>query len=112
MPPKRLGNKFETIRITCKAGHEVARYRKPRPEWGNRTHKLWLVQERLGRLSTQPPIVVEDPKTGADTLDIPPTGTEIQCGNPDCGLVVGNIAMVGGTVALQLEESNLKPTKG
>ena len=65
MPPRRLSTgKFKTITIDCKAGHEVARYRKPRSEQGHRTHKLWLLEERIGRLTTEPPILVENPKTG------------------------------------------------
>ena len=112
MPPNKLGNNFKTIKITCKQGHEVAKYRKPKTEWGERTHKLWLIPERLGELCTEPPILQGDPKTREEKLVIPPTDTEIHCGDPRCNLVVGHIAMVGGTVALKLAENNLKPTKG
>jgi hypothetical protein len=112
MPPKKLGNEFKTIKITCVDGHEVARYRKPKSEWGHRTHKLWLLQERLARLSTTPPILVEDQKSREDKLDIPPTDTSIECGEEGCSLEVGKIAMVLGTVAMVLNERNLKPTRG
>lgn len=112
MPPKRLGNEFKTIKIVCKNDHEVARYRKPKEEWGHRTHKLWLIQERIGRLVTEPPILVEDQDNGEDKLDIPPTGTSVKCGERECPLEVGKIAMVLGTVALELTKKNLKPTKG
>lgn len=112
MPPKKLGNNFKTIEITCKKGHEVAKYRKPRAEWGERTHKLWLVSERIGALTTEPPILQQDPKTQQDILVVPETGTEIRCGHAECSLIVGHIAMVGGSVALKLAENNLRPTKG
>lgn len=107
MPPDKLGNKFKTIEITCNNGHEVAQYRKPRSEWGNRTHKLWLIDERIKRLSTQPPLIDDDGE-----LDIPPTDTDILCGKDGCELNIGKIGPVLGKVALILNESNLRPTKG
>lgn len=111
MPPMRLDRNFKTIKVECLNGHEVARYRKPKPEWGHRTHKLWLVEERIGRLSTEPPILVED-ANGQPTLDIPAIDTPIMCGDKNCTLHIGTIAMVKGTVAIELEKPNLKPTKG
>jgi hypothetical protein len=111
MGPGKLGTDFKTIKITCQNGHEVARYRKPRAEWGHRTHKLWLVAERINRLVTEPPIIVPDEQSEM-TLDIPELGTKIQCGEQDCVLQVGTIALVKGTVALELDKSNLKPAKG
>jgi len=107
MPPDRLGNNFKSIKIECQNGHEVARYRKPKSEWGHRTHKLWLLAERINRLETLPPILQDD-----DTLKIPETDTQINCGNRDCKLEIGRIGIVQGTVALILNERNLKPTKG
>lgn len=112
MGPTKLGRDFKTIKVKCSEGHEVARYRKPKGEWGHRTHKLWLVAERINSLLTEPPILVEDPVSDSPKLDIPDLGTQIRCGNPDCDLVVGKIAMVKGTVAIELEASNLQPTKG
>lgn len=111
MPPKRLGNDFKTIDVVCRKGHEVAQYRKPRSEWGERTHKLWLVEERIKRLKTVPPILIADGQ-GDTSLQIPPTGTEIFCGNPECQLMVGEIGLVAGAAALVLEKRNLHPTKG
>ncbi len=110
--PAKLGRDFKTIKITCDNGHEVARYRKPKVEWGHRTHKLWLLEERIGSLTTEPPIYVPDEKTGEMGLEIPPTGTPITCGAEGCELEVGTIAPVKGVVALVLNESNLRPTKG
>jgi hypothetical protein len=116
--PDKLGKNFKTISIECKNGHEVARYRKPKSEWGHRTHKLWLLLERINMLSTEPPLVVYDEKTKQDRLEIPELDTPIMCGNKDCKLYdkcqleIGRIAMVGGTVALKLNENNLRPTKG
>jgi len=112
MAPKRLDRDFKTIRIICNEGHEVARYRKPKAEWGHRTHKLWLIEERLGRLSTQPPIIVEDEETHEQSLEIPALDSPIYCGDKNCELQVGTIAMIKGTVAIELVEQNLKPTKG
>lgn len=112
MGPKKLDKDFKTVKVVCDEGHEVARYRKPKAEWGHRTHKLWLVQERIGRLSTEPPILVEDEKTHAEILDIPDVDTPIYCGDKNCSLQVGTIAMIKGTVAIELTEQNLKPTKG
>lgn len=112
MPPKRLGRDFKTIKVECSAGHEVARYRKPRSEWGERTHKLWLIEERLTKLATEPPILGTDQETDKQALDIPETGTAIHCGNDKCPLEIGKIAMVQGTVAIKLNPQNLKPTKG
>lgn len=112
MPPKRLGNDFKTIRVHCNNGHEVARYRKPRSEWGERTHKLWLVEERLGRLVTEPPILGENEKTQEPELTVPPLGVPVVCGADGCRLEIGTIKMVGGTVALVLNKGNLQPTKG
>lgn len=111
MGPGKLGNDFKTIRVHCNSGHEVARYRKPRAEWGHRTHKLWLVAERINRLVTEPPILVPDGE-GSETLDIPELGTQIYCGDENCALHIGTIALVKGTVALELEKPNLAPTKG
>jgi hypothetical protein len=111
MPPKKLG-KFKTIKIQCLEGHEVARYRKPLNESGHRTHKLWLLEERIGRLSTKPPLLKLDTKTQESVLDVPETGTAIMCGGEDCTLKIGQIGMVGGTVALVLEETSLRPTRG
>ena len=112
MPPKRLGNEFKTIKIDCKNGHEIARYRKPKSESGHRTHKIWLVIDRINRLETRPPILVTDPETQEDMLAIPPTNTLVECGAEGCGLEIGTIQMVLGTIAIKLNESNLKPTKG
>lgn len=111
MPPQRLG-KFKTIKIECRNGHEVARYRKPLAESGHRTHKLWLLPERIGRLATEPPILVENPQTRQEELRIPAQNTNVTCGAEGCDLEVGTIGMVKGTVALVLNERNLKPTKG
>ena len=107
MPPKRIGSDFKTVRVVCNRGHEVAKYRKPRAEWGEQTHKLWLVPERLGRLVTEPPIL-----DSAGDLNIPDTGELICCGAPECNLEIGKIAMVKGTVALVLNKSNIRRTKG
>lgn len=112
MPPAKLGNDFKTIKIKCQGGHEVARYRKPRSEWGHRTHKLWFILERFNRLETEPPILVADPKTHENMLAIPETGTSITCGDRSCELEIGRIGIVGGTAALVLNENNLLPTKG
>jgi len=113
MGPAKLGKDFKTIRINCVNGHEVARYRKPRVEWGHRTHKLWLVAERINRLVTEPPLLVPDPAAaGGERLDIPELGTPINCGDQTCALHIGTIAMIKGTVALELEQANLAPTKG
>lgn len=110
MPPKKLGNDFKTIKIKCVNDHEVARYRKPRAEWGHQTHKLWLVEERLGKLVTEPPIL--QTVDGEPRLSIPELDTEIVCGSPGCELQIGQIAMVKGTVAIELKKTNLRPTKG
>jgi hypothetical protein len=110
--PDKLGRDFKSIEIKCKNGHEVAKYRKPKSEWGQRTHKLWLLEERLARLSTEPPILVKDPQTGEVALDIPETGTRIDCGQETCTLDVGEIKLVHGVVALELNKNNLRPTKG
>lgn len=111
MGPNKLGRDFKTIKIQCVEGHKVAQYRKPKSEWGHRTHKLWLVEERLGKLTTEPPILVED-NGGERRLNIPETGTPIYCGAEGCDLEVGEIALIKGTVALELNKSNIKPTKG
>lgn len=111
MAPKRLGTDSKTVKVKCPSGHEVARYRKPRAEWGERTHKLWLIGERLGRLSTEPPILIDDDK-GTPRVDIPETGTEIKCGDPSCHLVIGEIAIVKGTPAIELTREIMRQTKG
>ncbi len=110
MPPKRLGNDFKTIRVKCAEGHEVARYRKPRSEWGNKTHKLWLVPDRIARLVTVPPILVGD--GGDQHLDVPETGTSLRCGTEECARQIGEIALVQGTPAIVLNKPDLMPTKG
>ncbi len=111
MPPKRLGNDFKTIEIKCDNGHKVAQYRKPRSEWGERTHKLWLVEDRIKMLRTEPPILVFD-KQDNSSLVIPETGTPISCGDLACELIVGEIGLVHGAAALVLDKRNLQPTKG
>ncbi len=112
MPPKRLGNDFKTIDIDCISGHKVARYRKPREEWGHRTRKLWLIEERIGRLRTEPPLLQWDDDARREVLQVPPSGTLINCGEHVCDLEIGVIEMVQGTVALKLNKGNLRPTKG
>jgi len=111
MPPRPLKD-FKTIKIECKNGHRVAEYRKPKSEWGHRTHKLWLLRERIKDLAISPPILVFDEKEQDEVLDIPPNETKIFCANPECGLEIGDIQMVMGQVAIKLNERNLKPTKG
>lgn len=110
MPPARLGRDFKTIKVRCHNGHEVARYRKPKSEWGQRTHKLYLVSERIVRLTTEPPLFLPEELDIVDPL--PPNDTPIICGDPECDLGIGKIDMVHGTVALVLNHGNLQPTKG
>ncbi len=110
--PDKLGRDFHTIKVKCNAGHEVARYRKPKSEWGNQTHKLWLIPERIGSLVTEPPLLVDDPQTGEQKLSIPENGTVIACGAEGCALDVGTINPVHGVVALVLNKANLQRTKG
>jgi hypothetical protein len=111
MPPKKLGNDLKTIRVKCPDGHEVARYRKPRAEWGERTHKLWLIQERLGRLSTEPPILI-DSENGEKIVETPDNGTKIYCGSENCSRLIGEIAVIKGTPAIELVREIMKQTKG
>lgn len=106
MPPKKLGTSFKTIEIKCINNHKVALYRKPKAEWGERTHKLWLIQERLKQLNVTPSIFEDN------TLNIPPIGTEIICKHQGCGLPIGKIEMIKGHVAIELIKKNIQRTKG
>lgn len=96
-----IGSKFKTIDVICKNGHRVAQYRKPKCEWGEQTHKLWLVEERFKEVSfTPPPVFSDKGRCTAPTID-----TEVKCST--CDLTIGTVEPVRNIPAIVLKKQNI-----
>lgn len=82
----------------------VAQYRRNEEELCDAPDikHLWLVSERLGVLATSPPILK------GQKVDVPDIGESVFCGDLNCPVELGTVAMRGGSPAILLRKGTTK----